>query len=58
MQPVVDGGGLVTHSENQHQLSPGDNMEPTRKGKKGTPKKYVDRGSPDRRKEDRLQQGV
>jgi len=30
-------------------------MEPT--GKKRTPKKYVEKGSPDRHKEDRLQLG-
>ena len=40
-------------SINNHQASP--NMAPTRKEKKRTPKKYVEMGSPDRHKEDRLQ---
>jgi len=30
-------------------------MEPTRKEKKRIPKKYMEKGSPDRYKEDRLQ---
>ena len=33
----------------------GPNMEPTGKEKKRTPNKYVENGSPERHKEDRLQ---
>ena len=51
-----DEGGLVAYSGNSinyHQAGP--NMEPTGKNKKRTPKKYLENGSPDRHKEDRLQ---
>jgi len=40
-------------SINYHQVGP--NMEPTRKEKKRIPEKYMEKGSPDRHKEDRLQ---
>jgi len=49
----VDWSLTPETSINYYQAGP--NMEPTRKEKKGTPKKYVENGSPDRHKEDRLQ---
>ena len=49
----VDWSHTPETSINYHQAGP--NMEPTRKEKKRTPKKYVEKGSPDRHKEDRLQ---
>jgi len=55
MRSVGDDGGAHTQetSINYHQAGP--NMEPTRNEKKRTPKKYVEKGSPNRHKEDRLQ---
>ena len=48
----VDWSHTPETSINYHQAGP--NMEPTRKEKKRTPKKYVEKGSPDRHKGDRL----
>ena len=49
----VDWSHTRETSIKYHQADP--TMEPTRKDKKKTPKKYVEKGSPDRHKEDRLQ---
>jgi len=49
----VDWSHTPETSINYYQA--GRNMEPTRKEKKRTPKKYVEKGSPDSHKEDRLQ---
>ena len=49
----VDWSHTPENNINYHQARP--NMEPTRKEKNRTPKKYVEKGSPDRHKEDRLQ---
>ena len=49
----VDWSHTPETSINYHQAAP--NMEPTRNEKKRTPKKYVEKGSPDGYKEDRLQ---
>jgi len=49
----VDWSHTPETSINYHQAGP--NMEPTRKEKKRTSKKYVEKGSHDRHKEDRVQ---
>ena len=48
----VDSSHTPETSINYHLAGP--NMEPTRKEKNRTPKKYVEKGSPDKHKDDRL----